>query len=738
MRATPSIARAAAGRASTTRCARSASSALYTHQAEAINRLRAGLHTSSRPARRRARRSRTTSRCSRPSSTGSVALYLSPTKALAQDQLRQIARFELDEVRAETYDGDTPTGGRARRSGGRRTSSSRTRTCCTSGSFRTTSCGRRFLQQARVRRRGRSARPARHLRLPRRARAPASAPRRGALRLRSDVRVRVGDDRQPGEARVASSSACRVGAVTDDGSPTGERHFAFWNPPFLTDADDGKRRSSNVEAAKLLAELVDNESRTLAFSKSRVAAELRREVRAGFDTEGRRDRIVAYRAGYLADERRDIEQGLQNGRYPGVSATDALELGIDVGGLDAVVLNGFPGTVASARQQAGRAGRAGQSVARGGRPARRAARPVLRRTPERLLREAARSRAREPDEPERPRPPRRLRGLRAPAHRRDRRRRDRRRRARRRSPRRCSSAATCRERRGRLLLGASASAGAGRRHPLDRRRAVPHRRARHRTPHRHRRRRHARSRPSHPGSGLPPPGRHATASTTSSSKTASRSSRRTARRSTRRRRPTPIVVVLATEREGRLGRCGLFHGLVEVTDQVIGYQRKKLPGGEVHRDRRTRPAAAAARHARRLVHAARTSAARRAARVSRPRWTCCSAPCTPPSTPGSASSRCSRCATAGTSAACRRTGTRDADCPTIFIYDGYPMGAGISDHAFDVAREHLTATRDHLERCPCAAGCPACVQSPKCGNWNEPLHKAGAIRVLDLLLSATG
>ncbi len=75
------------------------------------------------------------------------------------------------------------------------------------------------------------------------------------------------------------------------------------------------------------------------------------------------------------------------------------------------------------------------------------------------------------------------------------------------------------------------------------------------------------------------------------------------------------------------------------------------------------------------------------------------------------------------------------DLPTIFIYDGYPMGAGISDHAFDVAREHLTATRDHLERCPCAAGCPACVQSPKCGNWNEPLHKAGAIRVLDLLLS---
>lgn len=72
--------------------------------------------------------------------------------------------------------------------------------------------------------------------------------------------------------------------------------------------------------------------------------------------------------------------------------------------------------------------------------------------------------------------------------------------------------------------------------------------------------------------------------------------------------------------------------------------------------------------------------------------------------------------------------------PTIFIYDGHPMGAGISDHAFDVVHDHLAATRDHVASCPCAAGCPACVQSPKCGNWNEPLHKAGAVRVLNTLL----
>src|SRR5207302_1133333 len=152
-----------------------------------------------------------------------------------------------------------------------------------------------------------------------------------------------------------------VEAVTADGAPVGERHYAFWNPPFLGDEAQGRRRSSNAEAARLLAELVAADARTLAFSKTRVGAELVARYarqRAGFigDTG-----VVAYRGGYLASERREIEDGLQSGRYPGVSATNALELGIDIGGLDAVVLNGFPGTVASARQQAGRAGRTGQA-----------------------------------------------------------------------------------------------------------------------------------------------------------------------------------------------------------------------------------------------------------------------------------------------------------------------------------------------------------------------------------------
>jgi DEAD/DEAH box helicase domain-containing protein len=75
----------------------------------------------------------------------------------------------------------------------------------------------------------------------------------------------------------------------------------------------------------------------------------------------------------------------------------------------------------------------------------------------------------------------------------------------------------------------------------------------------------------------------------------------------------------------------------------------------------------------------------------------------------------------------------DTGEPTWFIYDGHPMGAGITDHAFDVAREHLTATRDHVQTCGCEDGCPSCVQSPKCGNFNDYLHKRGAIAVLRLL-----
>jgi len=147
--------------------------------------------------------------------------------------------------------------------------------------------------------------------------------------------------------------------ITDDGSPHGPRVFAFWNPPFL-DRTQTARRSANREATDLFTALVGTGVRTIAFTRARVVAELL--LRYAREALQRRapamtGRIAAYRAGYLAEDRRRIERDLFGGRLLGVTATSALELGIDVGGLDAALLVGYPGTVASTWQQAGRAGR---------------------------------------------------------------------------------------------------------------------------------------------------------------------------------------------------------------------------------------------------------------------------------------------------------------------------------------------------------------------------------------------
>ncbi len=148
--------------------------------------------------------------------------------------------------------------------------------------------------------------------------------------------------------------------VDNDGAPRGRKYFALWNPPLVDRADAGLlRRSANVEAVELLAELVRRRTQTIAFTKARIVAELvykyAAEALAG---EGDlASRIRPYRGGYLPTERREIEKELFSGRLLAVAATNALELGIDIGGLDAAILVGFPGTICSTWQQAGRAGR---------------------------------------------------------------------------------------------------------------------------------------------------------------------------------------------------------------------------------------------------------------------------------------------------------------------------------------------------------------------------------------------
>ena len=147
--------------------------------------------------------------------------------------------------------------------------------------------------------------------------------------------------------------------VTDDGSPHGPRTFVMWNPPFV-DRTKTARRSANGEANALFTALVGQGVRTIAFTRARVIAELLlRYAREGLrkTSPALAERVAAYRAGYLPEDRRRIERELFGGKLLGVTATTALELGIDVGGLDAALLVGYPGTVASLWQQAGRAGR---------------------------------------------------------------------------------------------------------------------------------------------------------------------------------------------------------------------------------------------------------------------------------------------------------------------------------------------------------------------------------------------
>lgn len=144
--------------------------------------------------------------------------------------------------------------------------------------------------------------------------------------------------------------------IDDDGSPHGRRTFVFWNPP---EVGEGRRLSANVATSEILATLAEAGQRTLAFSRARVSAELvlRYTRRRVAESTVSPDAIESYRAGYTIKERRQIEQSLFKGKLLGLSATNAMELGVDVGGLDAVVINGYPGTGSSFWQQAGRAGR---------------------------------------------------------------------------------------------------------------------------------------------------------------------------------------------------------------------------------------------------------------------------------------------------------------------------------------------------------------------------------------------
>ncbi|MBE0415082.1 MAG: DEAD/DEAH box helicase [Dehalococcoidia bacterium] len=150
--------------------------------------------------------------------------------------------------------------------------------------------------------------------------------------------------------------------IDEDGSPYGGKDFVFWNPPIIDQASSS-RRSANTEATFLFTELVSGDIRTITFARSRKLTELIYIYARDQLTKERSEfaqRIRPYRAGYLPEERRQIERQLFEGELLGVVATTALELGVDIGNLDATVLTGYSGSIASTWQQAGRSGRRGE------------------------------------------------------------------------------------------------------------------------------------------------------------------------------------------------------------------------------------------------------------------------------------------------------------------------------------------------------------------------------------------
>lgn len=170
-------------------------------------------------------------------------------------------------------------------------------------------------------------------------------------------------------ARLLGRAPESIKLIADDASPRGEQSFLLWEPaplPAAEPEDAWAARTATNEAAHLLAELVMNGVRTLVFTRSRSGAENVAEIARGLvaDRTGSAEfasRIATYRGGYLPEERRELEAGLRSGAILGMASTNALELGVDISGLDAVLIAGWPGTRVSVRQQAGRAGRAGSA-----------------------------------------------------------------------------------------------------------------------------------------------------------------------------------------------------------------------------------------------------------------------------------------------------------------------------------------------------------------------------------------
>ena len=520
-----------------------------------------------------------------------------------------------------------------------------------------------------------------------------------------------------------------VEEVTDDESPHGARTVALWEPALRTDVtgEHGApvRRSAGAEAARVMADLVVEGARTLTFVRSRRGAELTAlgaRARLADAAPDLVERVASYRAGYLAEDRRALERALASGELVGLATTNALELGVDIAGLDAVVLAGFPGSVTSFWQQAGRSGRRGQSalvvlIARDD--------PLdtyLVHHPDALLDKPIEMTVIDPTNPYVLGPQLLCAATELPL--------------------------TDAEVRG---WGAVEVAGALVDDGLLRRRGSGYFAAPGVDPH-----------PAvnirgssgdqiaileadtgrllggveagraalsvHPGAVYLHQGETYVVDTLDFDEGVAFVRADDPGYATYAREVTDIAVTGPGERS-TFGDVVLGLVPVAVTNQVIGYLRR-TPAGEVidfvELDMPARTLETVAvmytitpdtlehngidwSQVPGALHAAEHAAIGLLPLVA----------------------SCDRGDIGGLSTAVGP----DTGLPTVFVYDGYPGGAGFAERGFRQAATWLSATADAIDACECPQGCPSCVQSPKCGNGNDPLDKHAAVRVLRLVLS---
>jgi DEAD/DEAH box helicase domain-containing protein len=661
------------------------------------------------------------------SGRGATALYLSPTKALAADQRARLDGWAIPGLRAATYDGDTPAEER-------RWIRDHAHYVLTNpdlvhhpllpGHERWAPFLRALryvvIDECHVYRGLFGSHLAVLLRRLRRV-----AARYGVCPTFVLASATVADPAQHAGALLGQP----VRAVTRDGSPRESLTFGLWEPALVEgggEHDAPHRRSAVAESADLLADLVLDGVQTVAFARSRVGVEVL--ATAARRTVGQVDAalegtIAAYRGGYLPEERRALEQALRSGTLRGLAATNALELGIDVSGLDAVVLAGWPGTRASLWQQAGRAGRRGSPSLAILVAADDPLDTYLVHHPAALFDQPVEAAVVDPDNPYVLGPHRAAAAAELPL----------------------TEADGDYFGPGMLpLLDELASRGVLRRRRSGWYWTRPDRATDH---------------VSLRGSGEPvvriverSSGRvlgtvdgeraHSTAHTGAvylhqgephvvtrlDLEDASALVVRGDPGWSTQARTTSSFVLGRTELCCEWGPVGLAFGSVSVTSQVTSFLRR-LPSGEVLGEHP-------------LDLPPRTLATK-AVWWTMPEDLLAAAGIGETDIPGAAHAAehaaigmlplvatSDRWDVGGVSTALHP----DTGLPTILVYDGHPGGAGFAERGFDRAVTWLTATRDAIAACECRAGCPSCVQSPKCGNGNEPLDKAGAIRLLDAVL----